>query len=170
MSDADNQLRQTVHYPSAALPAPPEFELDLPADWEVGQVPGVLLAAGPATWEGPFRSNVTVAAGLAGRDADPVELARNYVSDFADGTFEIVDLDRLDEDSAQLIVQVQLADPPIQVLQSIVVVKADNRPARSELVSVVTITASSSVDRGELDGPILAAILGSLRISVRARV
>ena len=170
MSDIDNQLPQTVHYPSAVLPAPPEFDLDLPADWEVGQVPGVLLAAGPSTSEGPFRSNVTVSAGLVGRDVDPVEIARSYVTGFAEGTYEIIDLDHLDEDTAQLVVQVQIAEPAIAVLQSIVVIKVDNRPADSELVSVLTVTASSDVERGEIDGPILASIISSMRISIPAEV
>lgn len=166
MSDIENPATTTVHYPSDVVPAPPEFDIDLPNGWEIGQVPGVLLASGPTSWEGPFRPNVTVAHGLAPRDVDPLDLARGYVEDMAEGSFEVIDLDRLDEDSAQLIVTLELADPAIQVLQSIVVVKVDNRPPQSGLTSVLTITASTSADRGEQDGPVLLDIVRSVRIEV----
>ena len=66
--------------------------------------------------------------------------------------------------------QVQIAEPAIAVLQSIVVIKVDNRPADSELVSVLTVTASSDIERGEIDGPILASIISSMRISIPAEV
>ena len=168
MSDIQNQLSQTVRYPSEALPAPPEFEIDLPADWEAGQVPGLVLAAGPSVWDGPFRSNIAISTGLVPRDAAAKDLAATYVEDFAPGTFEIVDLDQLDEDTAQLIITVQFQEPAIQVIQSVVVVKVDNRPAHSELVSLLTITASADTARSEVDGPLLHGIIDSLRISVPA--
>jgi hypothetical protein len=66
-------------------------------------------------------------------------------------------------------VTLQIAEPPVQVLQSIVVVRVDNRPADSDLVSILTLTASADVARGEVDGPLLHGIIDSIRISIPAQ-
>src|SRR4051812_45449102 len=92
---SDTSVR-TVVYPSPELPATPAFELNVPPDWEVGQAPGLLLAAGPATWDGPFRTNVTISAGLASRDTSLQDLARAYVAELAEGSYQVESLEDVD--------------------------------------------------------------------------
>lgn len=161
MTGAIDDRHVRIHYPSDLLPATPSFDIDLPASWEIGQIPGVLLAAGPAEWEGPFRTNVTVNAALAPRTANLENLARGYLAGLPEGSYQVDRLDASDAEFSQLVVRVTLADPPVEVLQNLLLIRSDTRPPDSDLVDVFTVTASCEVERAEDEVPVLLEIVRS---------
>ena len=162
MSTTESPTMRTVAFPSEELPPPAPFEIDIPVDWDAGQVPGVLLVAGPREWPGRFRPNVTVSATLVRLDVDLVPLAQAYVADSA-ATAELHNVERIDDDTVQALIEVQLEEPAMRVVQSMVLFRVRSRPELSELGDLFTVTASCDAESAEAEGQVLLPVVQSFR-------